>query len=126
MASRPRHGTATNSRRRFGNRSTRRARGMNPSEETLSIVVPFVPRQAGPRAGEVIPRPVRAVYTVKEVAVMLSLSVSSAYALVRSGQIPAERLGRRWVVPRSRFHAWLDGASGDLAATGTEAPRRGR
>ncbi|GIJ75972.1 DNA binding domain-containing protein, excisionase family [Micromonospora phaseoli] len=94
----------------------------------MSIVVPFAPRQARPRGGEVTPddnspRPVRAVYTVKEVAVMLSLSVSSAYTLVRSGQIPAERLGRRWVVPRSRFHAWLDGA-GDLAATGTDAPCR--
>lgn len=95
----------------------------------MSIVVPFAPRQS-PRAGEVTPddhspRPVRAVYTVKEVAVMLSLSVSSAYTLVRSGQIPAERLGRRWVVSRSRFHAWLDGSSGDLAATGTDSPRGG-
>lgn len=96
----------------------------------MSNVVPFAPRQAGPRAGEVVPeddpaRPVRAVYTVKEVAVMLSLSVSSAYTLVRSGQIPAERLGRRWVVPRSRFHAWLDGESGGLSATGTDSPRGG-
>ncbi|MFG3420003.1 helix-turn-helix domain-containing protein [Micromonospora sp. NPDC048063] len=96
----------------------------------MSIVVPFAPRQAGPRAGEVAPgdyppRPVRAVYTVKEVAALLSLSVSSTYALVRAGQIPAERLGRRWVVPRSRFHAWLDGASGQLSATGTDAPRGG-
>ncbi|MFI7604804.1 helix-turn-helix domain-containing protein [Micromonospora sp. NPDC049366] len=96
----------------------------------MSIVVPFAPRQAGPRAGEVAPddcppQPVRAVYTVKEVAAMLSLSVSSAYALVRAGQIPAERLGRRWVVPRSRFHAWLDGAPGQLSATGTDAPRGG-
>ncbi|MCX5068748.1 helix-turn-helix domain-containing protein [Micromonospora lupini] len=92
----------------------------------MSIVVPFAPRQSGLRADEAHPRPVRAVYTVKEVAAMLSLSVSSAYALVRAGQIPAERLGRRWVVPRSRFHAWLDGASDDLAATGTDAPRGGR
>lgn len=55
---------------------------------------------------------------------LLSLSVSSAYALVRAGQIPAERLGRRWVA-RSRFHAWLDGASGQLSATGTDALRGG-
>jgi excisionase family DNA binding protein len=94
----------------------------------LSNVVPFEPRQPGPRAGEVVfgDSPVRAVYTVKEVAAMLSLSVGSAYTLVRSGQIPAERLGRRWVVPRSRFHAWLDGAAGGLPATGTDSPRGGR
>ncbi|WP_253866010.1 helix-turn-helix domain-containing protein [Micromonospora sp. WMMA2032] len=92
----------------------------------MSNVVPFELRQAGPRVGEADEvRPIRAVYTVKEVAAMLSLSVSSAYALVRAGQIPAERLGRRWVVPRSRFHAWLDGAVGGLSATGTDSPRRG-
>ena len=50
----------------------------------------------------------RAVYTVTEVAQLLSLSRGSAYALVRDGTIPALRLGGRWVVPRTRFHAWLD------------------
>src|SRR5205809_1134147 len=49
----------------------------------------------------------RAVYTVVEVAKLLSLSRGSAYALVRDGTIPALRLGGRWVVPRARFHAWL-------------------
>jgi len=50
----------------------------------------------------------RAVYTVAEVAQLLSLSRGTAYALVRDGTIPALRLGGRWVVPRARFHAWLD------------------
>ena len=50
----------------------------------------------------------RAVYTVVEVAQLLSLSRGTAYALVRDGTIPALRLGGRWVVPRARFHAWLD------------------
>lgn len=68
----------------------------------------------------------RAVYTVKEAARLLSISVSTAYALVRSGDIPAERLGRRWVIPRVRFHAWLDGATqSPRQPTGTDNPRRG-
>src|SRR5437763_13588410 len=50
----------------------------------------------------------RAVYTVVEVAQLLSLSRGTAYALVRDGTIPALRLGNRWVIPRGRFHAWLD------------------
>lgn len=50
----------------------------------------------------------RAVYTVSEVAHLLSLSRGSAYALVRDGTIPAHRLGNRWVISRARFHAWLD------------------
>jgi excisionase family DNA binding protein len=49
-----------------------------------------------------------AVYTVVEVAQLLSLSRGTAYALVRDGTIPALRLGGRWVVSRARFHAWLD------------------
>jgi excisionase family DNA binding protein len=49
-----------------------------------------------------------AVYTVREVARLLSLSLSTTYELLRAGEIPATRLGHRWIIPRSRFHAWLD------------------
>ncbi|MEV4167501.1 helix-turn-helix domain-containing protein [Nonomuraea dietziae] len=51
----------------------------------------------------------RAVYTVIEAAQLLSLSRGSAYALVRNGTIPAIRMGNRWVIPKRRFHSWLDG-----------------
>jgi excisionase family DNA binding protein len=51
----------------------------------------------------------RAVYTVIEAAHLLSLSRGSAYALVRNGTIPAIRMGNRWVIPKRRFHSWLDG-----------------
>jgi excisionase family DNA binding protein len=61
-----------------------------------------------PRARDDTTASKRAVYTVVEVAQLLSLSRGSAYALVRNGTIPAVRLGSRWVVPRTRFHAWLD------------------
>ena len=39
---------------------------------------------------------------------MLSLSLGSAYALVRAGDIPSLKVGSRWVIPRRPFHAWLD------------------
>ena len=50
----------------------------------------------------------RAVYTVRQVAWLLSLSVGTTYELLRAGEIPATRLGSRWIIPRVRFHAWLD------------------
>ena len=50
----------------------------------------------------------RAVYSVREVAQLLSLSLGSTYALVREGEIPARKLGGRWVIPKARFHAWLE------------------
>ena len=48
------------------------------------------------------------VYTVADVAQLLRLSVGSTYTLVRNGTIPAKKLGRRWVIPKTRFRAWLD------------------
>ena len=48
-------------------------------------------------------------YTVDEVAQLLGLSRGVAYERVRDGSIPAQRMGRRWLIPRRRFHAWLDG-----------------
>ncbi|GAA1187587.1 helix-turn-helix domain-containing protein [Pseudonocardia alaniniphila] len=51
----------------------------------------------------------RLTYTVDEVAFLLNISRGIAYQHVRDGLIPAERVGRRWLIPRKRFHAWLDG-----------------
>lgn len=47
-------------------------------------------------------------YTVPEVAARLGIGRCMAYDLVRQGIIPAKRLGRRWIVPRVRFHSWLN------------------
>jgi excisionase family DNA binding protein len=49
-------------------------------------------------------------YTVDEVAALLGVARGVAYEGVRNGSIPATRVGRRWLVPRKRFHAWLEGA----------------
>lgn len=65
-------------------------------------------------------------YTVREVAKLLGISLGSTYALVRDGTIPATRLGGRWVIPRTRFHAWLDAISEPadaVPATGTDNHR---
>ena len=51
----------------------------------------------------------RLTYTVDEVAHLLNLSRGITYQYVRDGVIPADRLGRRWLVSRKRFHAGLDG-----------------
>lgn len=50
-------------------------------------------------------------YTVDEVAALLGIARGMAYESVRNGSIPATRVGRRWLVPRKRFHAWLDGSA---------------
>ena len=56
-----------------------------------------------------------AIYTAPHVARMLSINVGTVYQLLRDGVIPAKRLGRRWVIPRKRFHEWLDGLEQERA-----------
>lgn len=51
----------------------------------------------------------RQTYTVDEVAGVLGVSRSVAYTQVREGAIPSIRLGKRWIIPKSRFDAWLAG-----------------
>ena len=74
----------------------------------MGNLIALAPRARNQASTPEQPLTERAVYTVVEVAKLLSLSRGSAYALVRDGTIPALRLGGRWVVPRARFHAWLD------------------
>jgi excisionase family DNA binding protein len=79
----------------------------------MSNLIAFGSRAQNHESAPAKQRSERAVYTVVEVAQLLSLSRGTAYALVRDGTIPALRLGGRWVVPRARFHAWLDSLEND-------------
>ncbi len=62
-------------------------------------------------------------YTVAEVAHMLSLNLGGTYRMIRSGDIPARKLGGRWVVPRRAFHEWLESCV-EVTAEEAEANRR--
>jgi excisionase family DNA binding protein len=73
-----------------------------------SNIIPLPNTQPAPDVAIDLPIPDRAVYTVKDLAYLLSLPLGATYALIRSGDIPASRLGRRWVMPRRRFEEWLD------------------
>lgn len=57
----------------------------------------------------------RATYTVPEVAEMLGISRATVYVLLRAGEIPARRVGSRWIIARRRFDSWLDGGPGEGA-----------
>ena len=59
-------------------------------------------------------------YSVDEVTALLGIARGVAYESVRTGEIPATRVGRRWLIPRRRFHAWLDGEDPPAATTGRE------
>ena len=49
----------------------------------------------------------RATLTVPQAAEALGLSVTTTYARIADGSIPALRLGRRIVIPRAAFEAFL-------------------
>ena len=59
-------------------------------------------------------------YTVDEIAGLLGVARGVAYESVRNGEIPATRVGRRWLIPRKRFHAWLDGDPPDPGTSARE------
>ena len=48
---------------------------------------------------------------VDEVAAILLISKSNAHKLCKDGTIPTTRDGRRVVVPRESFFAWLNGGA---------------
>lgn len=52
----------------------------------------------------------RLVLTVEEAGKLLGVSKPHAYKLVREGQIPVIRLGRRVVVPKLALQKFLDDA----------------
>ncbi|MEY8368968.1 helix-turn-helix domain-containing protein [Anaerovoracaceae bacterium 42-11] len=49
-------------------------------------------------------------YSITEVAELLGISKSYAYELVRNGTIPALQLGKKRIIPKERFHVWLNEA----------------
>jgi excisionase family DNA binding protein len=51
---------------------------------------------------------VRATYTISEVCSLLGISRATAYTMLRAGEIPARRLGSRWIIPRHRLDTWLN------------------
>ena len=88
-----------------------------------ATVYPFPDRPEPPpdettaaRAASVVQLGDSGVYTVKEVSQYLRLSLGGTYALIRSGEIPAKKLGGRWVIPRRRFAVWLDSCAEEPAS----------
>lgn len=52
----------------------------------------------------------RSTFTVEEAGCeILGLSKCSAYAAANSGELPAIRVGRRWIVPRHALERMLSG-----------------
>ena len=62
----------------------------------------------------------RLVLTVTETADALGISRALAYELVRRGELPSIRLGRRIVVPKVQLHRLVlpDDAEGDAPSSG--------
>lgn len=59
------------------------------------------------------PRIDTAVYTVPEVASLLDINLTKAYALAKQDGFPAIRLGKRFIVPKVAFERWLEQAAFD-------------
>jgi excisionase family DNA binding protein len=61
-------------------------------------------------------QPERLTLSVPEVAALLGISRNHAYAMARVHAYPVISLGRKLVVPKVRFMAWLESNSGNAEA----------
>ncbi len=53
----------------------------------------------------------QSVLTAKEAAVILRISVSTMYQLLKEGRVPCIQIGQRRVIPRERFMEWIQAAT---------------
>ena len=60
----------------------------------------------------------RLTLTVEEAAKLLGVSRIKGYELAHSEGFPAMRLGRKLLIPRDRFLAWIDQQAGTAASSG--------
>lgn len=61
---------------------------------------------AGDQATDIEP----IVLTAKQASEMLACSISQIYALVKSGQLPAVKLGKSGIrIPKAQLVAWING-----------------
>ena len=56
------------------------------------------------------------VYSVPEAGRLIGCARNKAYELAREGLIPVVRIKGRLVVPRERFHRWLNEEAGASSA----------
>lgn len=47
-------------------------------------------------------------YSVKEAAAVIGISSGKMYELVRSDAVPNIKFGKRFVIPKARFHEWVE------------------
>ncbi len=59
-------------------------------------------------AGEGKEKIEQATIKVSELAIMLGINKNTAYEYLENGTIPAQRLGRKWLISKEQVLAWLN------------------
>jgi|TARA_Y100000031_G_C7947318_1_gene259881 excisionase family DNA binding protein len=52
--------------------------------------------------------------TVEQTAKFLGIGRSMAYEAARSGELPARRIGTRWIIPVGELERWMAASSHDV------------
>ena len=60
---------------------------------------------------EVMSSTSKEVYSPEEVASLLGLHPNSVYTLLKTGELPGMKAGRKWLISKRRFDGWLHGGS---------------
>lgn len=62
--------------------------------------------------------------TVKEAARRLGIGINQAYEACERGDLPNIRIGKRWLIPRVAFEAWLADCASAPKSESVEALRQ--
>jgi excisionase family DNA binding protein len=63
--------------------------------------------------------------TVKQIAEHLQLSEAKVYAMARSGEIPAKKIGSQWRFDVVEVDDWVRGQDPNASQTGSHPSHRG-
>ena len=83
-------------------------------EEVMGVGSDYEKRFAPPgrslaEESEVMSPITKQAYTPEEVAKLLGLHANSVYQMLKNGELPGIKAGRKWLISKRRFHGWLDG-----------------
>jgi excisionase family DNA binding protein len=53
---------------------------------------------------------------VHKVAALLTVSADTVYELLKSGELPGRKVGRKWITTKGAVMRWLEGSSAGAAA----------
>lgn len=88
------------------------------------MVMAAAKESVGAKSREMVSTVEKATLSVQEVAIMLGINVCHAYEMLYQGKLPAQKLGKKWIISRQQITDWLNNAPAIPICQREEAAQR--